>query len=113
MFDMNNVKKLPALGAKAGGDVWQNFVAFDKAALADGAIPKKYKELMAVAVALTTQCPYCIEIHKAAAQKAGASEEELAEATFVAAALRAGGAITHGTHLIENQPAAAARPPAA
>jgi AhpD family alkylhydroperoxidase len=66
----------------------------------DGAIPRKYKELIAVAVALTTQCPYCIEIHKEEALKAGATEVELTEAMFVAAALRAGGTITHGTHLI-------------
>jgi AhpD family alkylhydroperoxidase len=58
----------------------------------------QYKELMAVAVALTTQCRYCIEIHKEEALKAGATEAELAETTFVAAALRAGAAITHGTY---------------
>lgn len=62
----------------------------------DGAIPKKYRELMAVAVACTTQCPYCIEAHAQAAKSAGATREELVEAAFVAAALRAGGAITHG-----------------
>ena len=100
MYDMNDIKKLPALGAKAA-DAWKTFAAFDQAALADGAIPKKYKELMAVAVALTTQCPYCVAIHRDAAKKAGATEEDLAEVTFVAAALRAGGAVTHGTHLIE------------
>jgi len=99
MFDMANMKKLKSLGAKAP-DTWKSFLAFDEAARADGAIPKKYKELMAVAVALTTQCPYCIEIHKEEALKAGATEAELAETTFVAAALRAGAAITHGTHLI-------------
>jgi AhpD family alkylhydroperoxidase len=77
------------------------FRAFDKAALADGAIPKKYKELMAVAVALTTQCPYCIEVHRQQAVKAGATEQELAEAVFVSSALRAGGSLTHGTHLFE------------
>jgi AhpD family alkylhydroperoxidase len=99
MYDMANMKKLTVLGAKAP-KAWEAFAAFDQAALADGVIPKKYKELMAVAVALTTQCPYCIEIHRAAAVKAGVTEEEFAEVTFVAAALRAGGAITHGTHLI-------------
>ncbi|MBO6506621.1 MAG: carboxymuconolactone decarboxylase family protein [Kordiimonadaceae bacterium] len=99
MYDMKDLRKLPALGAKASA-AWDTFKAFDEAALADGAIPKKYKELMAIAVALTTQCPYCLEIHKAAAFGAGATEEELAEATFVAAALRSGGAITHGTQLI-------------
>jgi AhpD family alkylhydroperoxidase len=100
MYDMENMKKLPVLGAKAP-DAWKAFVAFDQAALADGVIPKKYKELMALAVALTTQCPYCLEIHKGAALKAGATEQECAEVTFIAAALRAGAAITHGTHLIK------------
>ena len=62
---------------------------------------QKYKELMALAVALTTQCPYCLEIHKKHAVDAGATQEELAETTFVAAALRAGAAVTHGTHLMD------------
>jgi len=63
----------------------------------NGAIPQKYRELIAVAVALTTQCPYCIEAHSKAAKAAGATREEIAETTFVTAALRAGGAATHGT----------------
>jgi AhpD family alkylhydroperoxidase len=78
----------------------QAFKDWDKLALADGAIPKKYKELMAIAVALSTQCPYCIEVHRQQAVDAGVTETELAEAIHVAAALRAGGAITHGTHLL-------------
>ena len=101
MYSMDNLKKLPKLG-KLATDATTAFWAYDKAALADGAIPKKYKELMAIAVALSTQCPYCIEVHKQAAIKAGASEQELAEAVHVAAALRAGGSITHGTHLLED-----------
>lgn len=62
----------------------------------DGAVPKKYRELIAVAVACTTQCPYCIEVHAKAAKAAGATRAELVETAFVAAALRAGGAATHG-----------------
>jgi len=100
MYDMKNIGKLPALGALAP-ETWKGFNAFNDAALADGAIPRKYKELIALAVALTTQCPYCLELHRKAALAAGASEVEIAEATFVAAALRAGAAITHGTHLID------------
>jgi AhpD family alkylhydroperoxidase len=61
-----------------------------------GAIPKKYRELIAIAVAATTQCPYCIEAHAKAAHAAGATREEVVEASFLAAALRAGGAATHG-----------------
>ena len=100
MFDMSNLKKLTTLDTLAP-DAMKTFWAFDKAALADGAVPKKFKELMAVAVALTTQCPYCIEIHKKAAVAAGATPEELAETALVSAALRAGAAVTHATHLID------------
>ncbi len=99
MYTSDNLKKLPKLGELAP-DATKAFWAYDKAALADGAIPKKYKELMAIAVALTTQCPYCIDVHKKQAVKAGVTEAELAEAVHVAAALRAGAAITHGTHLL-------------
>ena len=76
------------------------FWAFDKVSVAAGAIPVKYKELIAVAVALTTQCPYCIDIHSANARKAGATDAEITEAAMVAAALRAGGAVTHATHAL-------------
>jgi AhpD family alkylhydroperoxidase len=62
----------------------------------NGAVPSKYRELIAVAVACTTQCPYCIEVHSKAAKAAGATREELVETAFIAAALRAGGAATHG-----------------
>jgi len=62
----------------------------------DGAIPRKYRELIAVGVACAIQCPFCIESHSKGAKAAGATREELVEATFVGAAIRAGGAATHG-----------------
>jgi AhpD family alkylhydroperoxidase len=62
----------------------------------DGAIPRKHRELIALGVAFTTQCPYCIEVHTKAAKAAGASREEIVESALIAAALRAGGAATHG-----------------
>ena len=100
MYDMKNLSKLKSIEANAP-EAMKAFVAFDKAALAAGAIPVKYKELMALAVAFTTQCPYCIEIHSNRARENGASDQEIAEVVLVAAALRAGGAITHGTHAIK------------
>ena len=63
----------------------------------ESALPRKVKELVAIGVAHTTQCPYCIEGHVRAAKKAGATDQEIAEAIFVAAALRAGGAFAHST----------------
>jgi len=100
MYDMNQLKKLGTVGKNAPAAM-KAFQALDAAALADGAIPKKYKELIALGIALTTQCPYCLEIHKKHAVEAGATEEELAEVTFIAAALRAGAAVVHGTHLVD------------
>jgi AhpD family alkylhydroperoxidase len=94
--NLTRVKKMNSLAPQVMNAFW----AFDKAALADGAIPAKYKELIAVAVAVTTQCPYCIDIHNTNARKAGATEAELVEAAMVAAALRAGGAVTHATHAL-------------
>jgi len=63
----------------------------------ESTLSRKTKELIAIGVAHTTQCPYCIEGHVRAAKKAGASDQEIAEAIFVAAALRAGGAFAHST----------------
>jgi AhpD family alkylhydroperoxidase len=100
MYDRKNLTKFEKLGQLAP-EAFKAFVAFDQAAVKAGAIPVKYKELMAVAVALTTQCPYCIDIHARKAKQAGATEQELAETTLVAAALRAGAAMTHGTHALE------------
>jgi AhpD family alkylhydroperoxidase len=62
----------------------------------DGVIPAKYRELMSIAVALTTQCAYCIDAHIKNAVEAGATREEIAETVFIAAALRAGGAVGNG-----------------
>jgi len=62
----------------------------------DGKIPLKYRELIAIAVAHTTQCVYCIEAHTRKAKKAGATKEEVAEAILLAAALRSSGAAAHG-----------------
>ena len=101
MYNKGNLAKLKKMEELAP-EVMKAFWAFDKAAVADGAIPVKYKELMAVAVALTTQCPYCIDIHSGNARKAGATDTEMAEAAMVAAALRAGGAVTHATHALLN-----------
>jgi AhpD family alkylhydroperoxidase len=97
MYNKENLAKLKEMDRLAP-EVMKAFWAFDKAAVAEGAIPVKYKEL--IAVALTTQCPYCIDIDSGNARKAGATDAEMVEAAMVAAALRAGGAVTHATHAL-------------
>ncbi len=99
MYNKENLTRLKKMN-DLSPEVMKAFWAFDKAAVAEGAIPVKYKELIAVAVALTTQCPYCIEIHTGNARRAGATETELTEAAMVSAALRAGAAVTHATHAL-------------
>ena len=99
MYKKENLAKLKRMDTLAP-EVMKAFWAFDRAAVAEGAIPVKYKELIAVAVAITTQCSYCIDIHGGNPRKAGATEAELAETAMVAAALRAGGAVTHATHAL-------------
>jgi len=71
------------------------FQAFSDSVFADGALPAKTKQLIAVAVAHVTQCPYCIRGHTAAALKSGATGHEIMEAIWVAAEMRAGAAYAH------------------
>jgi AhpD family alkylhydroperoxidase len=71
------------------------FQAFGKAVFAEGALSVKTKQLIAVAVAHVTQCPYCIRGHTRAAVRHGASSEEIMEAIWVAAEMRAGGSYAH------------------
>ena len=90
--DLGRVPELLA-PAPAEGNA---FLAFNHSVeRADGAIPRKYRELIALGVAFTTQCAYCIDTHTHQARATGASKEEIAEAAFVAAAVRAGGTLAH------------------
>ncbi|PWT92076.1 MAG: alkylhydroperoxidase [Blastocatellia bacterium] len=100
MNSLNNVTKFAKVD-ELRSDAMSALRTWDKLPLSDGAIPKKYKELMAIAVALTTKCPDCIEVHLHEAIKAGATEKELAEVIHVSAALRSAGTVTHGTHFFE------------
>ena len=97
-YDLSEDRKYTRDYKEATPDILAAFVAFDAAVFAEEGreIPAKYRQLIALGVALTTQCVYCIESHSKAAVKAGASTAEIAEAGWVAAALRAGGAYAHG-----------------
>ncbi len=71
------------------------FRAFGEKVFADGALPSKTKELIAIAVAHVTQCPYCIRGHTELALRKGASQQEIMEAIWVASEMRAGAAYAH------------------
>jgi len=82
---------------KLAPEIHQAFDAFSQQVFADGALPEKTKQLIAVAVAHVTQCPYCIRGHTKLAHRAGARDAEIMEAICVAAEMRAGGAFAHST----------------
>jgi AhpD family alkylhydroperoxidase len=84
------------------------FQSFSQAVFADAALPTKVKQIIAVAVAHVTQCPYCIKGHTKAALRHGASQEELMEAIWVAAEMRAGGAYAHSVLATEEMEKATA-----
>jgi AhpD family alkylhydroperoxidase len=90
--------KLSRQRADLTPDANEAFKAFSKAVFADGALPTKTKQLIAVAVAHVTQCPYCIHGHTQGALKEDASAQEIMEAIWVATEMRAGGAFAH-SHL--------------
>jgi AhpD family alkylhydroperoxidase len=75
-------------------EAWRNF---SKTVFKEGTLPEKTKQLIAIAVAHVTQCPYCIRSHTAQAIKKGASKEEIMEAIWVAAEMRAGAAFAHAS----------------
>ena len=94
--DQNDLKLLKEMSRLAPAEfkAWLNLDSI--VAREDGQIPRKYRELIALAVACTTQCPYCVEVHSKAAKQVGASREEISETAFLAGAIRASGAATHG-----------------
>ena len=77
------------------------FQAFSRQVFVEGALSPKIKQLIAVAVAHVTQCPWCIEGHVKAARRAGASAEQVMEAIWVAAEMRAGAAYAHSLKALD------------
>ncbi|MBS0325937.1 MAG: carboxymuconolactone decarboxylase family protein [Proteobacteria bacterium] len=100
--------ELHALRRELAPEPLAAFRAFSQAVFADGALPAKTKQLIAVAVAHTTQCPYCIRGHTEAAMKSGATEKEIMEAIWVAAEMRAGAAYAHSNLALDTMRSVAA-----
>ncbi|OZU87567.1 alkylhydroperoxidase [Virgibacillus indicus] len=98
-YSKEHTHDLPKKLKEQAPEQLKGFNDFNLAVFKDGALTKKEKEIIAVAITHVTQCPYCIETHTKNAKKAGATLEELAEAAFVTAAVEAGGAVTHSTHV--------------
>ena len=88
------------------------FQEFSRQVFAPGALDAKTKQLIAVAVAHVTQCPWCIRSHTKLARRDGATEQEVIEAMWVAAEMRAGASVSHALIALEAMDAGANPPPA-
>lgn len=76
-------------------DLLKSLLSFDKMVFEDGALSSKTKELIAIGAAHITRCPYCIDGHVKRAKAAGATDEEIAEAVFVAVTMSSGASLAH------------------
>ncbi|MCZ8523557.1 MULTISPECIES: carboxymuconolactone decarboxylase family protein [Paenibacillus] len=76
------------------------YFRFEKEAFASGAIPARTKELIAIAAAHVTGCPYCIDVHVGKFKNLGGTAEEVIEAAMVAGVVKAGAALAHSTHAL-------------
>lgn len=97
----NSTKELAQKRRELAPEIHGAFRAFGQRVFADGALPSRTKELIAVAVAHVTQCPYCIRGHTELALQKGATEQEIMEAIWVAAEMRAGAAFAHSALAID------------
>ena len=94
-------KDIAQMREQLAPEILQTFRSFSHQVFVDGALASKTKELIAIAVAHVTQCPYCIRSHTKRAKLKGASGQEIMEAIWVAAEMRAGGAISHSALAID------------
>lgn len=99
LYQKNYFNRLGELGDLTP-ETFKAFAQFERSALAEGKLSRKLKELIAIAVAHTTGCPYCIDVHVKAGKKEGVTKEELSEAVLVATALKAGSAMAHGVNAL-------------
>lgn len=99
-YDRSNLQRIPELMTLAP-QAAASFLSFERDVFhATVAIPLKMKELIAVAVAHVTGCPYCIDVHVKKCKELGGTKEEILEAILVATSTRAGAILSHATHAL-------------
>ncbi|MCC6133696.1 MAG: carboxymuconolactone decarboxylase family protein [Acidobacteria bacterium] len=80
----------------------EKFFSYYGAVFADGALSVREKALIALAVAHTVQCPYCIDAYSQECLKNGSDLEQMTEALHVAVAIRGGASLVHGVQMLEH-----------
>ncbi len=97
-YDREHLKRFPEIGKESPG-LWDKFLAWYSAVFAEGALTEREKALIALAVAHTVQCPYCIDAYTTTCLEKGSNLEQMTEAVHVAAAIRGGSSLVHGLQM--------------
>lgn len=98
-FDSDDLKRFDKIGEHAAPLAEDFFNYYGKATGTDGALSKREKSLIALALAHAEQCPYCIDAYTTSCLEAGANPEQMTEAVHVAAAMKAGITLVHATQM--------------
>jgi 4-carboxymuconolactone decarboxylase len=104
MSSYYNPEHLPNFGNIAEGnpDLAEKFFAYYGAVFAEGALSTREKALIALAVAHTVQCPYCIDAYSKECLQQGSDLEQMTEAIHVATAIRGGSSLVHGLQMLDH-----------
>lgn len=97
-YHRDDLGKFAEIG-KESPELWQKFLAWYSAVFTEGALTEREKALIALAVAHTVQCPYCIDAYSQACLEKGSNLEQMTEAIHVAAAIRGGASLVHGVQM--------------
>src|SRR5437868_7384704 len=97
-YHPHDLGKFAEMG-KGNKDLWEKFMAYYSAVFAEGTLSEREKALIALAVAHTVQCPYCIDAYSSACLEKGSDPEQMTEAIHVAAAIRSGSSLVHGVQM--------------
>ena len=97
-YDKSDLGRFGDVGKNAP-ELWKQFLAWYGPVFDEGALSKREKSLIALAVASAVQCPYCIDAYTKGSLEAGADKEQMTEAIHVAAAIRGGASLVHGVQM--------------
>jgi alkylhydroperoxidase/carboxymuconolactone decarboxylase family protein len=97
-YEDKDLQKFETVGEKSP-ELWEKFMAYYGAVFAEGALTAREKSLIALAVAEAVQGPYCIDSYTQDCLSKGVTEEQMTEATHVAAAIRGGATLAHGLQM--------------
>jgi alkylhydroperoxidase/carboxymuconolactone decarboxylase family protein len=98
-YHADDLKKFGEIG-EFGKELADKYFSYYGAVFAEGALTAREKSLIALAVAHTVQCPYCIDAYATDATEKGWNEKQMMEAVHVAAAIRSGSSLVHGVQMM-------------